>query len=68
GNMSAASLGLTTTNSLESKALTKDSNLADGTYKISGTNLVDTNGNTVGTFNSGAKKIVVNGQDTVFTK
>ncbi|WP_259679262.1 flagellin, partial [Clostridium chauvoei] len=68
GNMSAASLGLTTTNSLESKALALNSNLADGSYKISGTNLVDTNGNTVGTFNSGAKKIVVNGQDTVFTK
>ncbi|MBX7284381.1 hypothetical protein K4H78_13165, partial [Clostridium chauvoei] len=68
GNMSAASLGLTTTNSLESKALTKDSNLADGTYKISGKNLVDTNGNSVGTFDAASKKITVNGKDTVFDK
>lgn len=59
-----ASLGLTSTNSMESIALTADSNLKDGTYTIKGTNLVDVDGNTVGT--TDGTKITVNTKDTSF--
>lgn len=64
GKMDTASLGLTSTNSLESKKLTADSNLKDGTYTIEGTNLKDVDGNTVGTL--AANKLSINGKETEF--
>ncbi len=66
GKMDTASLGLTSTNSMESKALAADSNLKDGIYTIKGANLVDANGNTVGAFTAGDNKITINGKDTTF--
>ncbi|QAT40542.1 flagellin [Clostridium sp. JN-9] len=64
GKMDTASLGLTTTNSMESIKLTANSNLKDGVYTVKGTNLLDVQGNTVGT--TDGTKITVNGQDTTF--
>lgn len=64
GKMDTASLGLTSTNSLESIKLTADSNLKDGTYTVKGTNILDVDGNTVGT--TDGTKITVNGKDTTF--
>lgn len=60
--MDTASLGLTSTNSLESIDLETGSNLKDGTYKVEGTNIVDADGNTVGT--TDGTKITVNAKDT----
>ncbi len=64
GKMDAASLGLTSTNSLESKALTAGSDLKDGVYTIDTGNLVDANGNTVGTL--ATNTLTINGKDTEF--
>lgn len=66
GKMDTSSLGLTSTNSMETKALTAGSNLKDGIYTIKGTNLVDVQGNTVGTFTAGDNKITVNTKETAF--
>lgn len=65
--MDTASLGLTTTNSMESVTLATDSNLKDGVYTVgAGTtaNILDVKGNTVGT--TDGTKITVNGKDTTF--
>ena len=64
GSMSAESLGLTSTNSLEKIDLAKDSNLKDGTYTVKGANLVDVAGNTVGA--AAAEKLTINGKETTF--
>jgi flagellin len=64
GKMDAASLGLTSTNSLESKALTADSDLKDGVYTIDTGNLVDANGNTVGILAD--NKLTINAKETAF--
>jgi flagellin len=61
-----ASLGLTSTNSAESKELTADSNLQDGIYVIDGTDLKDANGNVVGTLEG--NKLTINEKETEFTK
>lgn len=48
GKMDSASLGLTSTVEIsETKDLTADSNIKDGTYTVEGTNIKDTNGNIV---------------------
>lgn len=62
--MDSTSLGLVSTNSMETIALTTDSNLKDGVYTVKGTNLVDVQGNTVGT--TDGAKITVNTKDTTF--
>lgn len=62
--MDTASLGLTSTNSMEKIALAANSNLKDGVYTRKGTNIIDVDGNTVGT--TDGTKITVNGQDTTF--
>lgn len=64
GSMSASSLGLTSTNSLEKIDLAKDSNLKDGTYTVKGANLVDAAGNTVGA--AAADKLTINTKETTF--
>lgn len=64
GKMDTASLGLTSTNSMESIALAVGSNLKDGVYTVNGTNLLDVEGNTVGT--TDGTKITVNAQVTTF--
>ena len=61
-----ASLGLTSTNSAESKELTADSNLQDGIYVIDGTDLKDAIGNVVGTLEG--NKLTINEKETEFTK
>ena len=66
GKMDTASLGLTSTNSLESKKLADDSDLKDGVYTIVGTNLKDADGNTVGTLNSESNTLTINGKGTQF--
>ncbi|GAA0121409.1 flagellin [Clostridium faecium] len=62
--MDATSLGLVATNSMETVTLTADSNLQDGVYKVSGTNIVDVKGNVVGELDAGGSKITVNGKAT----
>ncbi|NSJ92145.1 flagellin [Coprococcus sp. MSK.21.13] len=64
--MDTASLGLTSTNSMESKELTDGSNLKDGIYTVSedGKNLLDVEGNTVGTLDT--NKLTVNTKVTEF--
>lgn len=47
--MDATSLGLVATNSMETIELEAGTNLQDGVYKVSGTNIVDVKGNVVGT-------------------
>ena len=64
GKINAALLGLTSTNSLESKALTADSDLKDGVYTIDTGNLVDANGNTVGILAD--NKLTINAKETAF--
>jgi len=64
GKMDSSSLGLVTSNTMETIALTADSNLKDGVYTIKGTNLLDVKGNTVGT--TDGTKITVNTKDTTF--
>ena len=66
GKMDTASLGLTSTNSLESKTLEDGSDLKDGVYTIVGTNLKDADGNTVGTLNSESNTLTINGKGTQF--
>ncbi|MGG7164468.1 flagellin [Clostridium ihumii] len=66
GKMNTNSLGLTSTNSIESKALTADSNLKDGIYTIKGTNLVDGKGNTVGILTEADNKLTINTKETKF--
>ncbi|MBU3202953.1 flagellin [Clostridium algidicarnis] len=64
GKMDSSSLGLVTTNTMETIALAGGSNLKDGVYTVKGTNLLDVKGNTVGTTNGA--KITVNTVDTTF--
>ena len=66
GKMNTNSLGLTSTNSIESKALAADSNLKDGVYTVKGTNLVDGKGNAVGTLDPATSKLTINGKETTF--
>jgi flagellin len=65
--MDTASLGLTSTNSMETIKLADGSNLKDGVYTVSddGKNLLDVQGNTVGTIAS--NKLTVNTAETTFT-
>ena len=66
GKMDAASLGLTSTVEIsETKALTADSNIKDGTYTVEGTNIKDTNGNIVGSVKTN-NTLNFNGKDTAF--
>lgn len=66
GKMDSASLGLTSTVEIsETKALTADSNIKDGTYTVEGTDIKDTNGNIVGS--TDGTKVNFNGKDTAFT-
>ena len=67
GKMDAASLGLTSTAIVkETVTLAAGSNLADGTYTVSGTKLLDADGNTVGIVDPA--KLTINGNDTTVTK
>ncbi|MDB2154365.1 MULTISPECIES: flagellin [Clostridium] len=66
GKMDSASLGLTSTVEIsETKDLTADSNIKDGTYTVEGTNIKDTNGNIVGS--TDGAKLTFNTKDTTFT-
>ncbi|MGO5135203.1 flagellin N-terminal helical domain-containing protein [Clostridium butyricum] len=66
GKMDSASLGLTSTVEIsETKDLTADSNIKDGTYTVEGTNIKDTNGNIVGS--TDGAKLTFNTKDTAFT-
>ncbi|GLX70890.1 flagellin [Paenibacillus glycanilyticus] len=49
GKLDSAALGLTGTSTLESGVAVTANTLKDGTYTVSGTNLLDADGNTVGT-------------------
>lgn len=63
--LNTSSLGLTSTTTIEASVdLEAGSNLKDGSYKIEGTNLVDTKGNTVGTI--AGDKLTVNKIETTF--
>ena len=67
GKMDTASLGLTSTNSLEKKELNDGSNLKDGTYTLDkNNNLLDVDGNTVGTLNTTDNELTINGVATKF--
>ncbi|MBU3135991.1 flagellin [Clostridium gasigenes] len=66
GKMDAAGLGLVSQNSIEDITLAVGSDLKDGVYKVSGTNILDVSGNTVGT--TDAAKITINGIDTPLAK
>ncbi|QUF84009.1 flagellin [Clostridium butyricum] len=67
GKMDAASLGLTSTAIVkETVTLAAGSNLADGTYTVSGTKLLDADGNTVGIVDPA--KLTINGNDTTVSK
>ncbi|GAB6167710.1 flagellin [Clostridium carnis] len=61
--MDSSSLGLTSTNSIETIKLTDKSNLVDGTYTLKGKNIVDTDGNVVATSDDGTK-ITANTKET----
>lgn len=66
GKMDSASLGLTSTVEIsETKDLTADSNIKDGTYTVEGTNIKDTNGNIVGS--TDGAKLTFNTKETTFT-
>ncbi|MBN1050076.1 flagellin [Clostridium botulinum] len=64
--INSSSLGLTSTVVIsETKDLVADSNLADGTYAVDGTNIKDVNGNVVGTVTT-SDTLKLNGKDTKF--
>ncbi|NFO05241.1 flagellin [Clostridium botulinum] len=63
--INSSSLGLTSTVVIsETKDLVADSNLADGTYTVDGTNIKDANGNVVGT--TDGAKLTLNAKETTF--
>ncbi|MGG7198249.1 flagellin [Clostridium butyricum] len=68
GKMDAASLGLTSTVTVsETVSLTAGSNIADGTYTVSGTDVIDTKGNKVGAVSTSGLNLVFNGQSSKLT-
>lgn len=68
GKMDAASLGLTSTVTVsETVSLTAGSNIADGTYTVSGTDVIDTKGNKVGQVSTSGLNLVFNGQSSKLT-
>lgn len=68
GKMDAASLGLTSTVTVtETISLTAGSNIADGTYTVSGTAIIDTKGNKVGDVGASGLTLEFNGASSRFT-